>query len=84
MNLKLKYCLIWLSQSAVPFFVMIVAPYIGLLVPRSHRGRVAQVVVGLALIAVLAAVNWACYRYELKKRARFLLWCAGMETELSD
>ncbi len=57
MNLKLKYVLLPLLQSVIPFVMLILGPYIGLHAKNAH-GRLVQLVGGTTVIAFIWIVNY--------------------------
>lgn len=55
-NLKLKYAILIPMQSIIPF-TLICGPYVGL-VPRTHNGRLVQIVGGTLTIVLLGIMQY--------------------------
>lgn len=68
MSLKLKWFLVWLGTSAMPFLVGVCGPWIGL-APK-HGMRWLQLVTGFGAPLALAAWNVIAYRSEKNFRER--------------
>jgi hypothetical protein len=57
MNLKLKYAILIPLQSVIPFTLLICGPYVGL-VPRTHNGRLVQIIGGALTIVLLGIMQY--------------------------